>query len=83
MRIRGTWLVAVTRAASCYQPMQLLAMAGPATNLVQIFRTGRAVYLEFLRLWTGFELPSSWSNLPCLWLKSESKYFRFYEVASN
>jgi hypothetical protein len=20
---------------------------------------------EFLRLWTGFELPSSWSNLPC------------------
>jgi hypothetical protein len=21
--------------------------------------------LEFLRLWTGFELPSSWSNLPC------------------
>jgi hypothetical protein len=40
-------------------------MAGPATNLVQVFRTGRAVYLEFLRLWTGFELPSSCVNLPC------------------
>jgi hypothetical protein len=39
-------------------------MAGQATNLVQGFRTGRAVYLEFLRLWTGFELPSSWLTLP-------------------
>jgi hypothetical protein len=26
--------------------------------------SGRAVYLKFLRLWTGFELPSSWVNLP-------------------
>jgi hypothetical protein len=40
-------------------------MAGPGNDPVQVFRTGRAVYLEFLRLWTGFELPSSWSNLPC------------------
>jgi hypothetical protein len=40
-------------------------MAGPGNNPVQVFRTSRAVYLEFLRLWTGFELPSSWSNLPC------------------
>jgi hypothetical protein len=39
-------------------------MAGPATNPVQVFRTGRAVYLEFLRLRTGFELPSSWIALP-------------------
>ena len=39
-------------------------IAGPAINPVQVFRTGRAVYLEFLRLWTGFELPSSWANLP-------------------
>jgi hypothetical protein len=46
-------------------PLARQHMAGPATNLVQGFRTGRAVYLEFLRLWTGFELPSSWSNLPC------------------
>jgi hypothetical protein len=60
------------------------AIAGMTTNPVQVFRTGRAVYLEFLRLWTGFELPSSWIALPdALWIKSESKYFRFYEVASN
>jgi hypothetical protein len=40
-------------------------MAGLAINPVQGFRTGRAVYLEFLRLWAGFELPSSWTALPC------------------
>jgi hypothetical protein len=40
-------------------------MAGLAVNLVQVFRTGRANHWEFLRLWTGFELPSSWLNLPC------------------
>jgi hypothetical protein len=39
-------------------------MAGPATDLVQGFRTGRANHWEFLRLWTGFELPSSWHTLP-------------------
>ena len=40
-------------------------MAGLAINPVQVFRTGRAVYWEFLRLRTGFELPSSWRALPC------------------
>jgi hypothetical protein len=40
-------------------------MAGLAINPVQVYRTSRAVYWEFLRLRTGFELPSSWSNLPC------------------
>jgi hypothetical protein len=37
-------------------------VAGLAINPVQVFRTGRAVYWEFLRLRTGFELPSSWPN---------------------
>jgi hypothetical protein len=45
--------------------MILKGMAGPATNPVQVFRTGRANHWEFSRLWTGFELPSSWLNLPC------------------
>jgi hypothetical protein len=40
-------------------------MAGPAINLVQVFRTCRDLHWEFLRLWTGFELPSSWRALPC------------------
>jgi hypothetical protein len=45
---------------------QLLAnKAGLAINLVQVYRTGLPLHWEFLRLWTGFELPSSWSNLPC------------------
>jgi hypothetical protein len=44
---------------------RILDMAGLATNLVQVFRTGRANHWEFLRLRTGFELPSSWRRLPC------------------
>ena len=40
-------------------------MAGPAINPVQVFRTGCAVHWEFLRLWSGFELLSSWSKVPC------------------
>jgi hypothetical protein len=40
-------------------------MAGPGVNPVQGFRTLRAGHWEFLRLWTGFELSSSWLNLPC------------------
>jgi hypothetical protein len=39
-------------------------MAGPSNNPVQVYRTGRANHWEFLRLRTGFELPSSWVNLP-------------------
>jgi hypothetical protein len=34
-------------------------------NPVQGFRTGRAVYWGFLRLRTGFELPSSCIKAPC------------------
>jgi hypothetical protein len=40
-------------------------MAGLGNNPVQIFRTLRDLHWEFLRLWTGFELPSSWSKVPC------------------
>jgi hypothetical protein len=40
-------------------------MAGLAINPVQVFRTLRDLHWEVLRLWTGFELPSSWSALPC------------------
>jgi hypothetical protein len=42
-----------------------LRMAGLGNNLVQVFSTGRDLHWEFLRLWTGFELPSSWSVVPC------------------
>jgi hypothetical protein len=40
-------------------------MAGPGNDPVQVYRTCRDLHWEFLRLWTGFELPSSWINLPC------------------
>jgi hypothetical protein len=41
-----------------------LLMAGLGDNPVQVFATCRDLHWEFLRLWTGFELPSSWSSLP-------------------
>jgi hypothetical protein len=40
-------------------------MAGLGNNPVQVFATGRDLHWEFLRLWTGFELPSSCRTLPC------------------
>ena len=40
-------------------------MAGLGNNLVQVFSTGLPLHWEFLRLWTGFEFPSSWRALPC------------------
>jgi hypothetical protein len=40
-------------------------MAGPASNPVQGFRALRVLRWEFLRLRTGFELPSSRSEVPC------------------
>jgi hypothetical protein len=40
-------------------------MAGPGNDPVQVYRTLRAIHWEFLRLWTGFELSSSWRRLPC------------------
>jgi hypothetical protein len=40
-------------------------MAGLGNNLVQVFSTGRAVYWVKFTSETGFELPSSWTALPC------------------
>jgi hypothetical protein len=40
-------------------------MAGPGNNPVQVFATKLRLHWEFLRLWTGFELSSSWTALPC------------------
>jgi hypothetical protein len=40
-------------------------MAGPGKKPVQVLSTGRANHWEFLRLRTGFELPSSYRTLPC------------------
>jgi hypothetical protein len=44
--------------------LPVCSMAGLAINPVQGFRTLRVLHWEFLRLWTGFELPSSWPDLP-------------------
>jgi hypothetical protein len=46
-------------------PRPLKPMAGLGKNLVQVFATLRDLHWECLRLWTGFELPSSWTALPC------------------
>jgi hypothetical protein len=42
-------------------------MAGLGNDPVQVFRTGLPLHWEFLRLRTGFELPSSWAVVPCYW----------------
>ena len=39
-------------------------MAGPGNDPVQVYRTLPDLHWEFLRLWTGFELPSSRVDLP-------------------
>jgi hypothetical protein len=39
-------------------------MAGLGNNPVQVLSTLRDLHWEFLRLRTGFELPSSWPVLP-------------------
>jgi hypothetical protein len=64
-------------------PSYMSTMAGLGDNPVQVFATLPDLHWEFLRLWTGFELPSSCITPPLLCIKSESKYFRFYEVASH
>jgi hypothetical protein len=42
-----------------------LTMAGPGKKPVQGLSTLPDLHWGFLRLWTGFELPSSWRALPC------------------
>jgi hypothetical protein len=39
-------------------------MAGYRITPVLVFWTGRDLHWEFLRIWAGFELPSSWIALP-------------------
>ena len=41
------------------------SMAGYRTTPVLVFWTLRDLHWDFLRLWTGFELSSSWRRLPC------------------
>jgi hypothetical protein len=57
---------AVVAAHCICVPIQpLRSMAGPGNNPVQVLSTLPDPHWEFLRLWTGFELPSSWTALPC------------------
>jgi hypothetical protein len=44
-------------------PVDLWAIAGLAIN--PVLRTCLLLHFEFLRLWTGFELSSSWLALSC------------------
>jgi hypothetical protein len=52
-------------AATVGDLLAILTMAGLGNNSVQVYRTCRDLHWEFLRLWAGFELSSSWSALPC------------------
>jgi hypothetical protein len=55
-------------------------MAGPGNDPVQVFRTGLPLHWEFLRLWTGFELPSSWPDLPCDGLEIFLDFMRWPQI---
>jgi hypothetical protein len=44
--------------------VQLFSMAGLGNDPVQVYRTKLRLHWEFLRLWAGFELSSSWIALP-------------------
>jgi hypothetical protein len=48
-----------------YAPRLYSYMAGYRRTPVLGFRTCRDLHWEFLRLWAGFELPSSCRTLPC------------------
>jgi hypothetical protein len=54
-----TWPIEIWRS-----PL-LPNMAGLGNDPVQVFSTLTDLHWEFLRLWTGFELSSSWTALPC------------------
>jgi hypothetical protein len=41
-----------------------MVMVGLGNDPVQVYRTKLRLHWEFLRLRTGFELPSSWRTLP-------------------
>jgi hypothetical protein len=48
--------------SSCVCPVLWLDWA---TIQFSVFWTLRELHWEFLRPWTGFELPSPWADLPC------------------
>jgi hypothetical protein len=52
-------------------------IAGSLITPVLVFRTKRELHWEFLRLWTGFELPSSWRRLPCYGASSNRNILDF------
>jgi hypothetical protein len=56
--------VSVARSRTANSAL-LHSMAGPGDNPVKIFWTLRGFDWEFLSLWTGFELSSLWTALPC------------------
>jgi hypothetical protein len=58
-------------------------MAGLGNDPVQVYRTLRDLHWEFLRLWTGFELPSSWVNLPCYGLNLNRNILDFMRWPQN
>jgi hypothetical protein len=58
-------------------------MAGLGNNPVQVFATCRDLHWEFLRLWTGFELSSSWVELPGYGLNLNRNildFMRWYQI---
>jgi hypothetical protein len=50
-------------------------MAGPGKKPVQVLSTLPDLHWEFLRLRTGFELPSSWVDLPAYGLNLNRNSF--------
>jgi hypothetical protein len=59
----GTWDLELGIGTGAHFAL-VVSMAGPGVNPVQVFRTKLRLHWEFLRLWTGFELPSSCADLP-------------------
>jgi hypothetical protein len=58
-------------------------MAGLGNNPVQGFATCRDLHWEFVRLWTGFELSSSWVDLPGYGLNLNRNildFMRWYQI---
>jgi hypothetical protein len=58
-------------------------MAGLGNDPVQVYRTGLPLHWEFLRLWTGFELPSSWNVVPCYGLNLNRNILDFMRRPQN
>jgi hypothetical protein len=62
----GTFRHGMRLALLCEATRGLIsAMAGLLVTPVLVFWTGLPLHWESLCLWTGFELSSSWSALPC------------------